>query len=1074
MAVPKEERVVEILVNGQKANASLKEMTAAAAVLTAQFVKMSADDPGRAKLLADLQEAKARVNAVRMEIAGVTETTGVMQQAFGDAFRVLTGGGVVQAVMKVFQFFSSAREEFQQSQQAAGQLEASLTSTAHAAGLTADEIKKIGTERAKVTLFKEQDTENAAAMLLTFTNIKKGVFEEALPAIQNLATKMGGDGPADLKGASIQIGKALNDPVEGLKALTRVGVTFSEQQKDQIKAMVQAGNTAGAQRIILAELSKEFGGSAEAARKAAGGMATLSLEWDAMKLKLGSLVSGALNALSNVLVALPTFIKENRGALLGLGTAVLTLNFASIAATASTLAHAAAEKARAIATRASALAMALLDAAMDANPIGLVIAAISVLVGLFVTLYERSATVRSIISALGAVFKEFALTYVQGLITALTGLGDVLMGVFTLDMDRIKKGFQESFEGIKGMYLDAGVKAAKAFGEGYRTEQAKQDGQANREYEERRAQFARKIDDYLAKRAMQRAAAEKVSRMEALKNEEADLKERLAKVKADSEEELRIKQQLVTNNAKQELENVKLTAAERRIIEAEAEDARVKLAQEFYAKRAKQRKEAHDKAAAEALKQRLAEIEAEKLHKEMLAQVRQAAIAARGDELVTEMSQIYTQGQLKIAALQAEAEKEVAQFKGTAEKKAAFKRDIEAKLAADIDQVNRDVREKQGQEADKDNEKKLQQAKDQLAKELDVIEEGMAREQAAFEVPFHASLKLQQQIDEQKYQARQAAFRKELALIESTLGKESAEYKKVYTAMMKDQADQSKKSIKNKEDEVKAKKALQNMEMSTAGDVLAFGLDLLNQDADARKKHHTLYTALAAAKILIDGTKEVQQIWEYSAENPANGPTAGAAGIILGGIQTAVAVARTAVALGQLRGGSGATGSYYVGGVTGDGSGMAVSPMGQLLAASGMSVGSNGSLQDGSGFAVAGVVHEDEYVVPKWMRADPQVAAVEQWLEARRMRGFADGGPTTKLSAGSALPVPAASPVTGDEKIYAVLAQVLDANQAMVGHLADVKGWQQNLQVHLNLRDTQSGLDEYKQVRQNSAIRSSK
>ncbi len=57
-------------------------------------------------------------------------------------------------------------------------------------------------------------------------------------------------------------------------------------------------------------------------------------------------------------------------------------------------------------------------------------------------------------------------------------------------------------------------------------------------------------------------------------------------------------------------------------------------------------------------------------------------------------------------------------------------------------------------------------------------------------------------------------------------------------------------------------------------------------------------------------------------------------------------------------------GSYWTGGATGDGGRLALSPMGQLLQLSGMSVGSDGRLQDGSGFAVAGVVHEDEYVIP--------------------------------------------------------------------------------------------------------------
>ena len=145
--------------------------------------------------------------------------------------------------------------------------------------------------------------------------------------------------------------------------------------------------------------------------------------------------------------------------------------------------------------------------------------------------------------------------------------------------------------------------------------------------------------------------------------------------------------------------------------------------------------------------------------------------------------------------------------------------------------------------------------------------------------------------------------------------------------------------------------------------------------------------------------------------------------------------------------------------------------MGMLMQMSGMSVGGDGKLNDGSGFAVAGVVHEDEYVIPKWQLQDPQVAAVAQWLEARRRRGFADGGHTS-ASSGAALPVAAASPATDGEKLYAVQAQVLDALVAMTQQLGDVKQWQRELQVRLDLRAAQARTDEYKQVQYNSAIRS--
>jgi hypothetical protein len=116
-------------------------------------------------------------------------------------------------------------------------------------------------------------------MLLTFTNIRneagKGndVFDQAVTTLTDLSAAMG----TEPKQAAIQLGKALQDPVKGLTALMRVGVTFTEQQKRQIEAMVKHGRTAEAQKAILAELDKEFGGSAAAAGKSATPIERLSL-----------------------------------------------------------------------------------------------------------------------------------------------------------------------------------------------------------------------------------------------------------------------------------------------------------------------------------------------------------------------------------------------------------------------------------------------------------------------------------------------------------------------------------------------------------------------------------------------------------------------------------------------------------------------------------------------------------------------------------------------------------------------------------------------------------------------------
>ena len=69
--------------------------------------------------------------------------------------------------------------------------------------------------------------------------------------------------------------------------------------------------------------------------------------------------------------------------------------------------------------------------------------------------------------------------------------------------------------------------------------------------------------------------------------------------------------------------------------------------------------------------------------------------------------------------------------------------------------------------------------------------------------------------------------------------------------------------------------------------------------------------------------------------------------------------------------------------------------MGQLLEVSGLAVGSNSKLTDHLGFALVSVVHENEYVIPAWLRQDPQVSAFENWVEAKRVRGFYEGGFST-------------------------------------------------------------------------------
>jgi predicted nucleic acid-binding Zn-ribbon protein len=163
-------------------------------------------------------------------------------------------------------------QTFRDQAKAVAQVEQGLKSTGNAAGRTLGDLTKMASELQKTTLFGDEDIlQNATAQLLTFTNIAGEQFDRTQKAALDLATRLGGD----LKSASIQLGKALNDPIANLSALSRSGIQFSKEQKEVIKSLAETGELAKAQGIILDELEKQYGGSAEAAAEADGGITQL-------------------------------------------------------------------------------------------------------------------------------------------------------------------------------------------------------------------------------------------------------------------------------------------------------------------------------------------------------------------------------------------------------------------------------------------------------------------------------------------------------------------------------------------------------------------------------------------------------------------------------------------------------------------------------------------------------------------------------------------------------------------------------------------------------------------------------
>jgi len=184
---------------------------------------------------------------------------------------------------------------FDKQAKAIAQVEAGLKSTGNAAGFTSKQLQDMASSLQGRTIFGDEDIlKDVTAQLLTFTNISGDAFDRTQQAALDLATRLDGD----LKSASIQLGKALNDPVANLSALSRSGIQFTAQQKALIKELVETNRLADAQSIILDELNKQYGGSAEAARKAGtGGLQALQNSFGDILERVGKALLPLLNKL---------------------------------------------------------------------------------------------------------------------------------------------------------------------------------------------------------------------------------------------------------------------------------------------------------------------------------------------------------------------------------------------------------------------------------------------------------------------------------------------------------------------------------------------------------------------------------------------------------------------------------------------------------------------------------------------------------------------------------------------------------------------------------------------------------
>lgn len=149
---------------------------------------------------------------------------------------------------------------FKESLEAQRKLSAVIEATGGAAGLTTQDITAFAAEMQTLTNFEDDATTASAAVLAAFTNIRGQTFTDTIESAMDLTTVMGGELTDNVK----LLGKALNDPIDGVKKLAKAGVQLTQAQEQQVESLQKSGDLMGAQTVLLDALQSKFGGAAQA------------------------------------------------------------------------------------------------------------------------------------------------------------------------------------------------------------------------------------------------------------------------------------------------------------------------------------------------------------------------------------------------------------------------------------------------------------------------------------------------------------------------------------------------------------------------------------------------------------------------------------------------------------------------------------------------------------------------------------------------------------------------------------------------------------------------------------------
>jgi hypothetical protein len=391
------------------------------------------------QLQADVSQLKAGLtqaeNAIKGVDSSVQKASSGMSSFATNLKRVGATIGIAFGVQQVVSFtksvFAAAAEAEGQQARLARLLEVSV-------GASQEQIQVLNNQAEaleQLGVVTGGSITMAQSQLATF-NLQTSTIEKLTPAILDYVTaEKGANASAqEFKQATNGLAQALNG---NFTSLTRVGFVLDENTKKQISS----GTEAERAEAIVRVLDSTYKGFNESLRDTPAGRTQVLLnEFERLKTELGQALMPALGAvqgfITNYLIpsvrSLAKFFKENgtaikvyTGILLGLVAAFYTYKAALVTVKATQAAFVVMQTIMRGATLASiastnglAASMLVLNAAIRANPIGLIVTGVLLLGAAFVMAWKKSETFRSVV--------------IKGLQIVLNGVGYLMGGLASM------------------------------------------------------------------------------------------------------------------------------------------------------------------------------------------------------------------------------------------------------------------------------------------------------------------------------------------------------------------------------------------------------------------------------------------------------------------------------------------------------------------------------------------------------------------------------------------------------------------------------------------------------------------